>query len=667
MDPYRRLSPTRTIIISWLDVAGSIDENTPLVVLADIVKFSPVASATTNIKRKGIATRTASKLAERIENGPLNRADIIAKITPTTFHNPFQTDEIVQAARFVNPEVEWDENALHIAINFIDRFRQNPHPPVGEFWNGRATPTAPNSYTSVMLYRILRERSIPTYPSTTTAQMETAISILVHTETPSLGRAIVSSEILGVSTETEMATIYLYGSNMKSKNCRLASAVDAASDSVVSSQPKRVRWVSEPPSSLSSSSSSSASSTSMTPTPTPPHLISHTLLTDTASILNNHSLTLKKMVPSSPEEAVSLAALLYQVDLTATRSPIQEYEILIANPDNYQNPDSDRIDMTFNPIIPAALYTVENLRELALREGFERSELRSEGPYSLLHLASVSNTFYHGTTRNVTIKNTESPVEYADIKDIPLNSIALYGTKLGAIAYRYRELATIFRGYKCFRDIHGGDRVSYEPRLIRKLKLLCKKIYPGDTDDTIAERNTLYDAIAFVEIIIDDCTNKLKGMLDVYLASDDATKATIRATITHLFDLGMYMRGWIGSGVYPTSVAPVDSQSEVDIRVTMAISRFDEDIERLEDIGRLILDLPLQKHIGGGRYILSSTEGDGLTIGSRLGMARAGTDFARVVSCIRLTSNWICPTAYRIMQLLEMELPINIEVFRDVS
>ena len=126
------------------------------------------------------------------------------------------------------------------------------------------------------------------------------------------------------------------------------------------------------------------------------------------------------------------------------------------------------------------------------------------------------------------------------------------------------------------------------------------------------------------------------------------------------------MRGWLGTGPYPISHAPVDNQGEVDIRVSDAISSLEQYIQDAGKTGKMFLNLPLLRY-RHGVFSKATNQRDGLTLGQRLDIIKDGDDSDRVAACIRLTSNWFCSSIYRYMELMKIDPGFNIVDLRSIG
>jgi hypothetical protein len=124
----------------------------------------------------------------------------------------------------------------------------------------------------------------------------------------------------------------------------------------------------------------------------------------------------------------------------------------------------------------------------------------------------------------------------------------------------------------------------------------------------------------------------------------------------------MTMRGWLHEGPYPIKSAPVDNQSLVDMHVSQEFSN----LEGLcIDKYSFFLDLPLLNY--REEFYPSNDGVQGLTIRDRLNIVKNGDEHGNYSSCIRLTSNWLCYTAYYLYHVLGLEVPFVLEELRNIS
>jgi hypothetical protein len=125
------------------------------------------------------------------------------------------------------------------------------------------------------------------------------------------------------------------------------------------------------------------------------------------------------------------------------------------------------------------------------------------------------------------------------------------------------------------------------------------------------------------------------------------------------------MRGWEGEGPYPIHTCLVRSQGTIDILVSEKLSDIDRFTEEHEHIASLILDLPLLLY--REEFIASVDESEGFTIRDRLDIVKMGENDSSYNSCIRLSSNWLAASVYKINEALGIMPEFDIEMLREIS
>lgn len=155
----------------------------------------------------------------------------------------------------------------------------------------------------------------------------------------------------------------------------------------------------------------------------------------------------------------------------------------------------------------------------------------------------------------------------------------------------------------------------------------------------------MFDAIIITELFADNSQLKARELYLVYQSSSEKTKVGITGAVKKLFELSMYMRGWMGKGDYPVEKAPVDNQVIVDLNVTAAILEFELACSELGEIGCVILDLPLLKYRAEDFHLISSVT-NGRTIREKIDIVKAGDEHDNYDSCIRLSSNYLAVSSY---------------------
>lgn len=617
-----------TIPLSRLEITGRIDDSTPYCVLAEIadahgVSYDPSGFRNPNYIRD---------LIHHIEN-----TDIVL-VGP-----PYELRHLQYIVRFVNNRCEWRRPILNDAFTFLQQYRGNYYalPTSQNFGFGLQTPLNTHNFNACVLYKLCRHYGIYVIRDTSIEQMATAIRLLLH----------------------PAATL---------RNLLTERSVQAEKSLLINMLIRTPNF-----------SDINISALTMDEGPHSNDSISYDILDTTQRHLREPGRAWKRIVPENNNEAVVLAAINYKMDLTSVASPIHEYQLLANSPyipsDErlriilQRNRNYIRLDVNFNPILPPSLYLEDDLRNLALNEGYLSNDFTHTTVYELLQLAYLSKTFYLGWHPN--ISNTETFFSCDELSELDENVVICYGCRDGNLtALRYNELTMAFQTARNFANplVRGG---FFEPIAIRKLKILTSHTRPGESLSASRERHQLYTVILDTEIFNDINNERARELRATFLAADASMQQRIQELITYLFEMAMYMRGWMGPRhEYPISSAPstADQQYLIDQNTGMAMRRFEAGCNDLGSIGLSISRLPLLKYQsdgsrGGGEFVASADISQGFTIMDRISIVREGDTSRNTNSCIRLSSNWFAASAYRYMQVLGMVPPFRIENLRSIT
>lgn len=659
----------RLFSLTKLDISGPIDDETPEIVLKEIAESYDIEFDTFD--------------------GLYQTINHIANCSRRfRFHYPLKTTELIDASHLVNKNVSWDMDSLQKAIDFILLFMGEIGITSETFIYGFAIPSKPETYSPCMIYRLLQEKGIKCQRDTTFDQM--AKTALVAYDDRDHIRNIILSDLLSSLPPTELAKLYLYGTGLKRER---QNEEDEQSPS------RQRRKISEDDlleidllendlfidayDDLEEIDMDIIPCLSRDPRPSffySPQVSfwesSYLILENNMDFFTNEDFLRQRLEPKTHAEAVILACMCYNIDLSYSQFPLAEYSRLKENPlcyvplDPYiksltvKNPFILHLDVFFNPLLPEKMYEHIDLRKMALLEGYRETDFIEESYFSLLQYAYLSETFYHGKSWNIvneTIFSTFDAVE-----DEKSSKIVCYGCRDGPMhAFTYVELAQYFRKSRSFQNPLNND--VFGRTAIQKLKILSSMSQPGDTPEDIAEKALLKQAINHVEVLSEGTTLSIRRLYDIYISKDE-DKAVITKMVWSFFRLGMYMRGWDGLSILPIINAPVLDQDMVDIRVNTEIHSLENIVSEAGEAGKLFMKVPLLKYVKG-EYVPSNTIEEGLTIGERLDIVKIGDnddeDFQE--ACIRLTSNWFCATAYKIMEVLDLEIPYKIQDLRYIS
>jgi len=390
----------------------------------------------------------------------------------------------------------------------------------------------------------------------------------------------------------------------------------------------------------------------------------------------------KKDKPNNACEAIVMAGIYYKIDLTKCKDPFSEYQLLkkeiyfphdsdlkekikFSNiyPESLDNP---WINKNFNPNLPESMYSERDLITLCSEEGIYSFD---ESYYSSLQVAYLTETFIHGKQGNITNKETSF---FEKIENLEYDEVIVYGIRGNQNeknyfrAYTYGELLDNFANYKRFSDPITSEIFSDE--VINKLYLLTQKEKrTTESEEKYKERSELGEEIERVKIYFSINNEYIEKFLEKYEKLNDDDKERVEKVLMNILHLGMYMRGWNGIGNYPLTSQETNYESDkqivIDDRVTQCLIDLENKIKNLNDLNKLgnfILNLPLMQHNNeSNTFVTSNDENEGLTINDRIYIVRKGEDENGMSSCIRLSSNKFCATAYFYMVLIGFRLPFN--------
>lgn len=392
--------------------------------------------------------------------------------------------------------------------------------------------------------------------------------------------------------------------------------------------------------------------------------VTHDELSRSYKTMNDAKSLRSRVIPLNNTEAITLAAINYNIDISSTLNPISEYLALknkLPIIDKHLiaiqqiNPSYVMLDRCFNPLFPIEFYG-QNIEVIAKRVfnpvGNNRISL-----YNELSMRYLFDDFYFGLQPEVS--NEQSPITLNNLHEVKSCEIICYGARNHTMTfYTFDELISLFNHNKDFRIPILNNISFFSHQAIEKLKIIATKLESQT-------RDALLSAIKDVENHNRHITAAGYSLKLKYLNGDNQYKINIVQTLTHLLHMSMYMRGWNlspGKKDFPLVDTTSDpaKQSEIDLNVSREITLFElSDIK----IKNIISELPLVKWTSNG-IITSNSKDEGLTIGNRIKIIKDGSS---VYSCIRLSSNWLASSAHHYMTVIGLSSPFEISKMRFIS
>jgi hypothetical protein len=622
--------------LSRLAITGHIHEQTPMCVLLEIADAHAI-----KYKQEDLGTPSFAR-------------HLLASIHSTSIPSIGEIkekSELQFVARFVNKHQSWPQSKLIQAYNFLLGFTNNDNPLnklPSDFVAELQTPDNPFAINACVLYKICGHHRLNINSRTTINQMAYAVRMLRE----------------NIESVTRRAKTFI---EKESNRIDLINVLMLSHHEIQDPEPPDT----EVPIEFGIIPKTEANSE---------------LLSRIYENLSDISSLRQRIEPTTQPGAVALAALNYSIDLSKTTDPTREYRALKVSGRNeykpldpwmqywYQkNPTIFDLSATFNPLFPQEFYSERRLADIARTEGYVSAEIEDDPPYELLQIAYVSETFYQGELPNM--QTRETPIDLNDVGEVPYGQLLCFGQSGEQVQpITFKELTDAFNRNKNFTNpfLDYRDTV-FTQTAINKLKLIAlSQSGPNPSirlpAEAIQARTNLLAAMQGIEILMRNNDAASRALALAYKEADTETKGGIRDALRSLLHVGMYMRGWEGTGDYPVLKAPVapERMPQVELNVTDEVRTFSLNCLTIGDIGQRILNLPLVIY-KDGEYQVAVDEREGLTIGQRMDLIRQGETVSNVNSCIRLSSNWFCASAHKYMICIGLDAPFDIYSLRHIS
>jgi len=606
-------------MLSRLLITGNIDLNTPLCIISEIADAHGINYDINEFDNK-------QYIQELIDI--INSDEIISIKFPVESINDWE-----YLARFINKSISWSQNLLIDAYKYLLLFYTSISDLIKKipinFISGIQTPENIYSINPCILYKICKDFNICITSKTTLSQMSQAVYYIKCDKSQLIDKCI--SFIYKFDRSPLINLLIDNNNNDDNDN----NDVDYNN--------------------------------------LPNQLITYEELVKLENRISDVTELRLMIGPKTNEGAVILAAINYYIDISKSNSPINEYIELRHNGLNYEPIDKwfkywfvknrDLFDLrkTFNPLFPHKIYNQVLLLNLANNYGYNINDKNYINHYEFLQLAYISETFYQGllplTKKGITI------IDLDELSEVPYGQLLSYGQiDISLYPITISELIDLFTSNQNFTSPFGSEKM-FSRTSIKKLKGILSSPHGSDyhikiDTETFLIRKKLFDLITEIELTNDDAS---KILVSTYKNGNYSTKKYIENILGILLIFGMNMRGWMGTGDYPISEAPVPYNKEIEVAllVTQSIAKYKKERDKNKNIGNMIDKLPLVKY-KDGEYLISKNKDDGFTIGERIEIVIKGKDNPTVYSCIRMSSNFICSSVHKYSLILGLPAPFDI-------
>jgi hypothetical protein len=399
---------------------------------------------------------------------------------------------------------------------------------------------------------------------------------------------------------------------------------------------------------------------------------------DLIESLNRHrnsSYILQQINPKCHYDAIILAALVYNLNLTESTHPFNEYMRIkevkslsfytpidpIFRKRYLTNPDWYNLSLYWEPKLNF-IYDEVAMKKLCLYEGFDHEDFRNYGFDSLLQISRISLNVFLG--KNVYSEDECTSIYLTDFSELDNNECITLGNIETKVmnTYTFNEFADfLIRNKNYINPVKESE--TLESRIIRKIGIYASKL--GHTK--------ILEAIEIVDKWLCYSTEHTQKLRDVYLKNNKIVDILYK-----IMDSAMYMRGWkVKSEKYPLneSTTLYDKTDNITERIETNVSNSINDVyeklkEYKEEEIKMIKSLPLMKmttNKGEISYIVTPEPDDGASMIDRLEIVLKGDKYKNMKSCIRVSSNILLVSVYYYLSSLGIVEPFNIRELDHIS
>jgi hypothetical protein len=602
-------------------ITSDLDLNTPKCVISEIIKICRAEINLEKLDDKEYRKKVIYKI-----NNYTNFVDIDLFLNCLNLNDTIFLKTIKKIASFINPDVSWSLNTLKLAFNHLVSFsdKNSKFDISNDVQFGLQTLENPNNLNNCVCLCLCKKYNINFTYNTTESQMYNHIKLISQPENLKkfLYNNINDSKLL---------------INMYSNFCNTLKQ-NNLNDQKLEINPNNL-----------------------------------TIAYNKFKNINKQILF--RIGSYTVEESITIAILIYDIDISYCNDPISELLNLNLWKDcdiwinkNFNlidpkvniifklNPNLFKFNSNFNPIFPNNFYINNKLIQIydfeTKTNSINRTDIIINSYYAELQCLILCNSFHHGFHLGIT--NTETEFFKENLYECKNNDIVCYGIKNNIMtAYLYRELDELFN---CEMNFNLPDKCVLDTYAINKLISLCNI---EQNESKIELLKTIND----IKLFNDSKGKMMKEFYTYYM--NTANKDLILECTQSLLYLGFRMRGWLDGKDFPVKIAMVDNQAVVDLNVQEALISFEINCKKLGTDSYVIKSFPLMKY-NKGFHFSNNTE-DGKTVGERIELVKKGEDTQNMGSCMRLSSNYIVTTAHKMYTTLKLKEPFDIKLLRNIS
>jgi hypothetical protein len=620
--------------LNRIKLTGKLTEKTPSCVIQEILKSHNIC----NYKKISSSSELLSEI-QKIETYRCHN-----------FAEPLSLNDLRLIATFVNADSNtWTKSSLLKAYDFMFSFNKED---LSNICYGQLSYETPNVYNACMLYSLCVHYNINTYWNMTVKMMVSSLKNLnvkigeLRNQVTSYIQKLDKSNLINLINFSSLI-------NLTKQN-------NVEEDTQIETDTLNIEQVNIPP--------------LLT--------LDNEKLLQSLNRYKDTSYLLKKIIPQNHTDAIILAALIYNLNLTESTVPLQEF-LEIKKVDKIQlyvpvdlnfrkkylcNSTWYNLSLHWEPKL-SFIYDETGLIKLCTHEGYEAEDFRNYGTEALLQISRISMNVYMG--KNPYYSGDEddntTPIELHDITELSNNQCLTLGnieTKEMS-TYKIEELAEYFIQMRDFTNPHKITEML-ENRIIKKIKIYASN----------ALNKKMLHAIEVVEDWKKYSSKHTEKLRNLYKNNSE-----ILILINKILEAGLYMRGWkVTSQEYPIKENKTQyvtgMYDKIESNVATSIDAVFECLKTYSiEEQKVLNELPLFRisvseninKIDVQSFVITPDLDDGHSIFERLKIVANGDTHKNVKSCIRVSSNIILISVFYYTKALGLNEPFDINDLDHIS